>query len=74
MVTYENQSPSGIRTGDRVTDADGREFTAESDAVLVMGDYVVNAYWKGDVKGLILDPKSLVTISYDENDWNDDDL
>lgn len=74
MVTYENQSPSEIRTGDRVIDADGREFTAESDAVLEMGDYVVSAWWNGDVKGLILDAKSLVTISYDESDWSDNDL
>lgn len=74
MVTYENQSPSEIRTGDRVIDADGREFTAESDAVLEMGDYVVNAYWRGDVKGLILDGKSLVTISYDESAWNQDEI
>lgn len=75
MVTYENQSPSEIRTGDRIKDADGREFTAESDAVLVMGDYVVNAVWpmwEGKVRGLILDAKSLVTISYDENIWNQD--
>lgn len=72
MVTYENQSPSEIRTGDRVKDADGREFTAESDAVLVMGDYVVSAWWNGDTKGLILDANSRVTISYEESDWNED--
>lgn len=74
MVTYRDQSPSEIRIGDKVTDADGREFMAESDAVLVMGDYVVRAWWKGDEKDLILDAESLVTISYDESVWNQDDF
>jgi hypothetical protein len=74
MVTYENQSPSEIRTGDRVIDALGREFTAESNATLVMGDYSVNAWFNGDVRSLILDADSQVTISYDESDWSQDEF
>lgn len=70
MVTYENQSPAEVRTGDRVIDALGREFTAESDAELVMGDYSVSAWYNGDIRSLILDADSLVTISYDEDYWN----
>jgi len=69
MVTYENQSPADIRTGDKVTDALGRTFTAMSDAALVMGDYSVLS---DDGRSLILDVDSLVTISYDESVWNED--
>lgn len=72
MVTYKDQSPSEIRTGDRVIDALGREFTADSDAEMVMGDYSVNAWYNGDIRSLILDANSLVTISYDESVWNED--
>lgn len=74
MVTYEGQSPSEIRVGDRVIDALGREFTASSDATLVMGDYSVNAWFNGDTRSLILDAGSLVTISYDESTWNQDEF
>jgi hypothetical protein len=75
MVTYERQSPADIRTGDKVTDALGREFIAYSDAELSMGDYCVNgALMNGDVKSFILDTDSLVTISYDESDWNMDEF
>jgi len=74
MVTYERQSPSEIRTGDKVTDALGRVFVAYSDAELSMGDYCVNGVLMdgGDVKSFILDADSLVTISYDESVWNED--
>lgn len=75
MVTYERQSPADIRTGDKVTDALGREFIAYSDAELSMGDYCVNGVMaNGDVKSFILDTDSLVTISYDESDWNMDEF
>lgn len=74
MATYEGQSPKEIRTGDRVIDALGREFTADSDAELVMGDYSVTAWYNGDLRSLILDSDSLVTITYDENAWNQDDF
>ena len=67
MVTYEGQSPSEIRTGDKVTDALGRTFVAMSDAALVMGDYSVLS---DDGRSLILDFDSKVTISYDEDYWN----
>lgn len=71
MVTYENQSPAEIRTGDKVTDALGRTFIAQSDAALVMGDYSVLS---DDGRSLILDNGSLVTISYDESAWNQDEF
>lgn len=70
MVTYEGQSPSEIRTGDKVTDALGRTFVAMSDAVLVMGDYSVLS---DEGRSLILDFDSKVTISYNESDWNQDE-
>lgn len=71
MVTYENQSPSEIRTGDQVTDSLGRTFTALSDAVLEMGDYEVKGLTpQGEEKYFTLD--SPVTISYNESDWNED--
>lgn len=76
MVTYVGQSPADIRTGDKVTDALGREFIAYSDAELSMGDYCVNGVLMngGDVKSFILDTDSLVTISYDESVWNEDEF
>ena len=75
MVTYEGQSPSEIRTGDHVTDSLGRIFTAVSDAYLEMGDYEVKGETAtGDVKWFTLDPKSTVTISYDESAWNQDEF
>jgi hypothetical protein len=67
MGTYVGQSPEMIRTGDEVTDGLGRTFVADSDAVLDMGDFQVLS----DGKWLTLDAKSLVTITYDEQAWND---
>lgn len=72
MATYRNQSPVEIRMGDRVIDADGREFTAESDAEMVAGDYVVRAWYRGSERDLILDHDSKVTITYTESDWAED--
>lgn len=75
MVTYVGQSPADIRTGDKVTDALGREFISYSDAELSMGDYVVNGVLlsnEGDIRSFILDVDSVVTISYDESAWNED--
>lgn len=74
MVTYEGQSPSEIRTGDKVTDSLGRIFYALSDAYMELGDWEVKGETPtGDVKWFTLDPKSLVTISYDESAWNQDE-
>lgn len=77
MVTYVGQSPADVRTGDKVTDALGREFIAYSDAELSMGDYVVNGVLlsnQGDIRSFILDVDSVVTVSYDESDWNQDEF
>lgn len=74
MVTYENQSPSEIRTGDSVTDALGRSFTAVSDVSFDLGDYEVKGMdGSGEIRWFTLDAKSLVTISYDESAWNQDE-
>lgn len=74
MVTYEGQSPSEIRFGDNVTDSLGRTFIARSDAQLDMGDFqVLGVEGTNAEKWFTLDAKSLVTISYDESDWNNMD-
>lgn len=70
MATYNGQSPAEIRTGDIVTDALGRTFTALSDAVMDLGDYHVKAVWQGQERSLTIDHDSKVTISYDESNWS----
>jgi hypothetical protein len=75
IATYENQSPSEIRTGDVVTDSLGRTFIALSDAELDMGDFqVLGITAEGIEKWFTLDTKSAVDISYDESVWNQDDI
>ena len=75
IVTYENQSPEEIRTGDVVTDSLGRTFIALSDAELDMGDLqVLGITAEGIEKWFTLDFKSVVNISYNESDWNQDDV
>ena len=74
MVTYERQSPADIRIGDAVVDALGRKFIAQTDAMLDHGDYVVDGILSGETvkRSFILDSDSVVTISYDEAEWNED--
>ena len=74
MVTYERQSPADIRIGDMVVDALGRTFIAQTDAALDHGDYVLDGILSGETvkRSFILDSDSLVSISYNESDWEDD--
>lgn len=72
LTSYPNESPANIRKGDLVVLADGREFQATATPELVLGDYHVNGYTPDNqLKSFTMDPDSLVTISYEEDDTED---
>jgi hypothetical protein len=71
QVTYSGQNPADVRYNDTVTDALGRTFVALSDAEKdQFGDYQVRTVWCGDDRWLTLDSDSVVTVTYNQHDWN----
>lgn len=68
LVTYSDVTPDNIRTGDTVTDSQGRTYVAQSDAESDQyGEF--NVLSNG--KFLSYAPTERVTVTYDESAYAD---
>lgn len=68
LVTYKNVSADSIRMGDRVEDARGNDFIAQSDAKYNENEQTYDVLAPG-MRWISYDFMEGVTLTYDEADY-----